>query len=48
MRLYFGTNKDGSIRYDETTLDKVRVDGADWEYDNGVAIKISDTTASTT
>ena len=48
MRLYFGTNKDGGIRYDETTLDKVRVDGADWEYDNGVAIKISDVTASTT
>ena len=47
MRLYFGTNKDGGIRYDETTLDKVRVDGADWEYDNGVAVKVSDTTAST-
>ena len=47
MRLYFGTNKDGGIRYDETTLDKVRVDGADWEYDNGVAIKVSDVTAST-
>ena len=47
MRLYFGTNKDGGIRYDETTLDKVRVDGADWEFDNGVAVKLSDTTAST-
>ena len=47
MRLYFGNNKDGGIRYDETTLDKVRVDGADWEYDNGVALKVSDVTAST-
>tara|TARA_B100000131_G_scaffold307300_1_gene335349 strand:+ start:392 stop:1771 length:1380 start_codon:yes stop_codon:yes gene_type:complete len=47
MKIAFGTNKDGSIRYDETTLDKVRVEGADWEYDNGVAIKIADTTAST-
>ena len=48
MRLYFGTNKDGAIRYDETTLDKVRVNGADWEFDNGVAVKLSDVTASTT
>ena len=48
MRLYFGSNKDGGIRYDETTLDKVRVDGADQEYDNGVAVKLSDVTASTT
>jgi hypothetical protein len=47
MRIYFGSNKDGGIRYDETTLDKVRVDGADWEFDNGVAVKLSDTTAST-
>ena len=47
MRIYFGSNKDGGIRYDETTLDKVRVDGADWEYDNGVAVKLSDVTAST-
>ena len=47
MRIYFGSNKDGGIRYDETTLDKVRVDGADWEFDNGVAVKLSDTTDST-
>jgi hypothetical protein len=47
MRIYFGSDKDGGIRYDETTLDKVRVDGADWEFDNGVAVKLSDTTAST-
>jgi len=47
MRLYFGTNKDGGIRYDETTLDKVRINGADWEFDSGVAIKLADTTAST-
>ena len=47
MRIYFGNNKDSSIRYDETTLDKVRVDGADWDIWNGVALKLSDTTAST-
>ena len=47
VRLYFGTNKDGGIRYDETSLDKVRVDGADWEFDNQVAVKIADYTAST-
>ena len=47
MRIYFGSDKDGGIRYDETTLDKVRVDGSDWEFDNGVAVKLSDTTAST-
>lgn len=47
MRLYFGTNKDGSIRYDEITLDKVRIDGADWNFDAGVAVNISDATAST-
>jgi hypothetical protein len=47
MRIYFGSNKDGGIRYDETTLDKVRIDGADWEFDNGVAVNLSDTTAST-
>ena len=47
LRLYFGTNKDGGIRYDETSLDKVRVDGADWEFDNQVAVKIADSTAST-
>ena len=47
MRIYFGSDKDGGIRYDETTLDKVRIDGADWEYDNGVALKLSDVTAST-
>ena len=47
VRLYFGTNKDGGIRYDETSLDKVRVDGADWEFDNQVAVKIADSTSST-
>ena len=47
VRLYFGTNKDGGIRYDETSLDKVRVDGADGEFDNQVAVKIADSTAST-
>jgi len=47
LKLQFGTDGDGGIRYDETSLDKVRVDGADWQFDNGVAIKVADTTTST-
>ena len=47
MRIYFGSNKDGGIRYDEATQDKVRIDGADWSFDAGVAVNLSDTTAST-
>ena len=29
MKLIFGTNKDASITYDETTSDKLKIDGAD-------------------
>jgi len=31
MKLIFGTNKDASITYDETTSDKLKIDGADIE-----------------
>jgi len=47
LKLQFGTDGDGGIRYDETTSDTVRVDGADWTFDNGVAIQINDTTNAT-
>ncbi len=46
--LTFGTSKDTKIKYDETTDDRLEVTGADWNFANGVAISISDTTASTT
>jgi hypothetical protein len=46
--LTFGTSKDAKIEYDENGLDKIQVTGADWNYNDGVAISISDTTASTT
>ena len=44
MKLNFGANKDGSIRYDETTSDKIQVDGADWNYGTGVQVNFQDTT----
>ena len=47
LKLQFGTDGDAGIRFDETTLDKVRVDGSDWQFDNGVAVKFADTTVST-
>jgi hypothetical protein len=47
MRLYFGAGKDSSIRYDETTSDRIQVDGADWTYGTGVQVNYADTTAST-
>ena len=46
LKLQFGTDGDGSIRYDETILDSIRVEGANWQYDNGVAVKFADTTVS--
>ena len=46
LKIQFGTDGDAGIRYDELTLDKVRVDGADWQFDNGVAVKFADTTVS--
>ncbi len=44
--LTFGTSKDTKIRYDETTDDRLEVEGADWNFASGVAVSISDTTAS--
>jgi hypothetical protein len=44
--LTFGTSKDTKIKYDEATDDRLEVTGADWNFANGVAISISDTTAS--
>jgi hypothetical protein len=45
--LTFGTSKDVKIKYDETTDDRLEVTGADWNFADGVAISISDVTAST-
>ena len=47
MRIYFGSDKNTGIRYDESQTDTLRVDGADWTYDNGVAIQFNDTTNAT-
>ena len=44
MKLNFGNAKDASIRYDETTSDKIQVDGADWNYGTGVLVNFADTT----
>jgi hypothetical protein len=44
MKLNFGNAKDASIRYDETTSDKIQVEGADWNYGTGVQVNIADTT----
>ena len=46
LKLQFGTDGDSGIRYDEATSDKIRVEGADWQFDNGVAVKFADTTVS--
>ena len=45
--LTFGTSKDTKIKYDEATDDRLEVTGADWNFADGVAISISDVTAST-
>ena len=45
--LTFGTSKDSKIEYDENGADKIQVTGADWNYNNGVQITISDVTDST-
>ena len=47
LKLQFGSDGDAGIRYDETTLDTVRVDGADWTFDDGVAIQFNDVTDAT-
>ena len=44
MKLHFGNTKDASIYYDETTSDKVQVEGADWNYAVGVTANYADTT----
>ena len=44
--LTFGTSKDTKIKYDEATDDRLEVTGADWNFANGVAVSLSDTTAS--
>ena len=44
MKLNFGNTKDASIRYDETTTDKIQVEGADWNYGTGVQVNFADTT----
>ena len=44
MKLNFGNTKDASIRYDETTSDKIQVEGADWNYATGVQVNYADTT----
>ena len=45
--LTFGTSKDAKIEYDEDGADKIQVTGADWDYNAGVQITISDTTNAT-
>lgn len=44
--LTFGTSKDTKIKYDEATDDRLEVTGADWNFASGVAISLSDATAS--
>jgi len=44
MKLYFGAGTDGSIHYDETTSDRIQVEGADWTYNTGVQVNYADTT----
>ena len=44
MKLNFGNTKDASIRYDETTSDKMQIEGADWNYGTGVLVNFADTT----
>lgn len=47
LKIQFGSTGNGGIRYDATQLNVVRVDGADWQFDNGVAIQFSDVTEAT-
>ena len=47
LKLQFGTDGDTGIRYDAAQLNVVRVDGADWQFDDGVAIQFNDTTNAT-
>ena len=47
LKIQFGTDGDAGIRYDEASTDKVKVDGADWQFDNGVQITAADVTDAT-
>ena len=47
LKVQFGSDGDGGIRYDEAGINKVRVDGSDWQYDNGVSVTFADTTEAT-
>ena len=44
MKLNFGNTKDASIYYDETTTDKIQIEGADWNFATGVLLNVADTT----
>ena len=44
--LSFGDDRDVAMRYDEATDDRFEIEGADWYFENGVAIKIGDVTDS--
>ena len=44
--LTFGDDKNVAIRYDEATDDRFEIEGADWYFEEGVAIKIGDVTES--
>ena len=46
--LTFGDSKDVKIEYDENGDDRINVTGADWVYENGVAIVMADVTDSAT
>ena len=46
-KIQFGTDGDAGIRYDEASTDKIKVDGADWQFDSGVQITAADLTDAT-
>ena len=46
--LTFGDSKDAKIEYDEDGDNRINVTGADWVYENGVAIVMADVTDSAT
>ena len=46
--LTFGDSKDAKIEYDENGDNRINVTGADWVYENGVAIVMADVTDSAT
>lgn len=45
--LSFGNDKDVKMRYDEASDNRFEIEGADWNFANGVVINIGDTTPST-